>query len=135
MCCCSVCSSGCGDRLAAGLAPGAGQMTGKPEELGAAPTMPSLLVHEWHIQMGQPHIADSPGLCRGRGRRHQEGCITVQLLQTLMVLAAATASVRGRQQRSMPSKKRPRALWSPPQTKGQLSSVCEVDGKEAVSEQ
>lgn len=64
-------------------------MTGKPGELGAAPNTPSLLVREWHIQLGQAHIADSPGVCRGRGRRRQQGCIAVQLLQTLMVPAAA----------------------------------------------
>lgn len=98
-------------------------MTGKPQQLRAAPTETWLLLHEWHIQMGQLNAADSPGLLERRGRGRREGCITVQLVQTLMVLAADVASVRGRQQKSMLSKKGPRAVWSPPKTKGQVSSV------------
>lgn len=46
----------------------------------------------------------------------------MQLVQTLSVLAAAVASVQGWQRESMPSNKGPRAVWSPPKTKGQVSS-------------
>lgn len=108
-CCCSVRTSG-------------SQGCRKAASLRAAPTMPRPLVHGWHTQDIKTSLT-ALARWRGRGRRHQDGCVTVQLLQALMELATAAAPARGWQQKSMPSKKRPRAVWSPPKTKGQLSSV------------
>lgn len=45
--------------------------------------------------MGQ---LNSPALLEGQGKGRQEGCITVQLVQMLMVLAADVASAQGWQQ-------------------------------------
>lgn len=74
-------------------------------------------------------------LCWRGGRGHREGCSAVQLVQMPSVLAAAVASVQGWHQESVPSNEGPRALWSPPETKGQVSSFGEMDGSETVSEQ